>query len=359
MEIIEKIKLSNFRNLSEQIVTFDDNVNCVFGNNGNGKTNLLEGIYFSIYKKSFRKKATFQQLLSVECGKPEIISNILLKNKDDKEYYSIIYQENAVKCFKDGNVKTSKPKANCVFVSPFDSFNFHNEAGFRRGLIDTLISNISESYKLILRDYLKLLKQKNFLLKTTQNYQQLDAVDSVLSEKIEYLVEKRQKFICEINPYLENIYKLIFNENICLKLEINSSFSNLNKEEILILLQNNRKLDVQYRVSKLGPHKDDLHLNFNGLNSVDFCSLGQQKTAYLSLLFAYINLFRYKFREYPIVLIDDVSGELDSIRLDLLIKYLFKVNYQVILTTANIEFRNRLNSYGNVKLIKVEDGYFQ
>ena len=78
----------------------------------------------------------------------------------------------------------------------------------------------------------------------------------------------------------------------------------------------------------------------------------------MSLLFAYINLFRYKFREFPIVLIDDVSGELDSIRLDLLINYLFKADYQVILTTANKEFEQRLQSFGKVNLINVKDGYF-
>ena len=161
-----------------------------------------------------------------------------------------------------------------------------------------------------------------------------------------------------MNLYLGEIYHDIFSESASLELELESKFIGLSAKSIKSLLIKQRADDLNYRVSKIGSNRDNFLLNFNGFNSIDFCSLGQQKTAYLSLLFAYINLFRYKFREFPIVLIDDVSGELDSIRLDLLIRYLFTVDYQVILTTANKEFEQRLRSFGELNLINVKDGYF-
>ena len=95
--ILEKVRLENFRNLSDQIISFDKNVNCVFGENGNGKTNLLEALYFSINKRSFRKKASFQQILSSDCGKPEILSMISIKKEDNEEdYYSIKWENSNI-----------------------------------------------------------------------------------------------------------------------------------------------------------------------------------------------------------------------------------------------------------------------
>lgn len=359
METIQKVRLTNFRNLSEQIIEFESNVNCICGNNGNGKTNLLEAIYFSVNKKSFRKKASFQQILSADSGKPEILSSMTVANKsDDTDFYSILWESDKYTCILNNQKKIRKPNLNCVFVSPFDSFSFHNESSFRRNLIDSFISRIAPEYKKVLSDYTKLLRQKNSLLKSTQHIAQIDAIDTVLAEKIAFIVKYRVKFISDINPYLKEIYHDIFSDSVTLELEIESKFVGCDANSVKNLLIDQRGEDLTYRVSRIGSNRDNLLLNFNGFNSIDFCSLGQQKMAYLSLLFAYINLFRYKFREFPIVLIDDVSGELDSIRLDLLIKYLFKADYQVILTTANKEFEQRLQSFGKVNLINVKDGYF-
>ena len=358
MEVIEKIRFLNLRNLSDQIISLKPSINCIFGENGNGKTNVLEGIYLTINKKSFRKKAAFQQILSVDCGKAEIITNLTTVKNDELEYYSTIWNSRSFSCFKNNSEKIKKPKLNCVFVSPFDSFSFHNESSARRNLLDTFISRINPQYKTVLLEYNKLLKQKNHLLKYNTDHYQLDAIDKVISEKIVFISAKRDGFVKDINPYLEFIYKEIFSEEVNLSLEVSSLFKSLDPKETYSRLKNNRSIDIDSRVSKIGPHRDEISLKFNGFDSVDFCSLGQQKTAYLSLLFAYINLFGYKFRVFPIVLIDDVSGELDSIRLDLLINYLFKAEYQVVLTTANADFKNKLEDFGNINLINVKDGYF-
>ena len=359
MITVEKLKLENFRNLSNQIISLGPNVNCIFGLNGNGKTNILEALFLTINKKSFRKKASFQQILSIDCEKPVILSSITIKNQfNDVDYYSVTWENNKFSCIKNNEIKTRKPELNCIFISPFDSFSFHHENSFRRNLLDSLISSTNTLYKKNLSDYNKLLKQKNNVLKFSRDALQLDAIDQVLSSKVEFIESIRFNFISDLKPYLERIYQDIFCENVVLRANLKSEFFNLERSEIFKKLVSNRKADIINGFSKNGPHRDEFNLLFNGFDSVDFCSLGQQKTAYLSLLFAYINLFRYKFRVFPIVLIDDVSGELDSIRLELLIKYLFNADYQVVLTTANEEFKNNLNVFGNINIVNVKDGYF-
>ena len=192
MSTVEKLSLENFRNLSTQIVSFKPKVNCIFGENGNGKTNILEAIYFSINKKSFRKKAGFQQILSIDCGKPEILSKIVIKNdhfKDD--FYSILWKTDKYICLKNGHNKIRKPNSSCIFVSPFDSFHFHNESSYRRNLVDLLISNFDLEYKKCLSDYNKALKQKNQLLKYIKDKRQLSAINNVIADKIEVLAKKK------------------------------------------------------------------------------------------------------------------------------------------------------------------------
>jgi DNA replication and repair protein RecF len=105
-----------------------------------------------------------------------------------------------------------------------------------------------------------------------------------------------------------------------------------------------------------GIHRDDYVFHFDGFNSFEYCSLGQQKMSFLSLIFAYIELFRYKYTSYPIVLIDDVSGELDSRRWKNLITYLKDKKFQVMITTANENFRKELESIEESTKFYIENG---
>ena len=127
-------------------------------------------------------------------------------------------------------------------------------------------------------------------------------------------------------------------------------------KDILAILNKNRELDIISGRTSYGVHKDDYVLLFDGLNSFDYCSLGQQKMSFLSLIFAYIELFRYKFNSNPIVLIDDVSGELDKKRWGSLIEYLKSRQFQVFITTANENFKTELEKLHNSKNILVSEG---
>ena len=131
---------------------------------------------------------------------------------------------------------------------------------------------------------------------------------------------------------------------------------NANVQEYLQMLVKNLPQDEMAGHSKYGVHRDDYTILFDGLNSLDYCSLGQQKMAYLGLLFAYIELFRYRLISSPIVLMDDISGELDRVRWGRLVDYLRKKSFQVLITTANEKFGEELSRIEGANRIFIELG---
>lgn len=356
---ISKLQVTNFRNLSNQVISFSDGINCILGENGNGKTNILEAVNVLSTKKSFRKNSSFPQFLSIDGGKPEIIFSSVFENPDcEKISYSSKMTSEGISWFLNGSIIKKRLEIKTVFINPFDSYSFHNNASDRRDWIDTFLSLLDENYKKNLKKYTQALRFRNTLLskKPYKFKEQIIANDIEFSNLSEYLTNRRLIFVKEIEPYCEETFQQIFSEKHSLKLNLDSKIIGLKSEAILKMLQNNLETDIERGITSYGPHKDDYVLLFDGLNSFDFCSLGQQKMSYLSLLFAYIELFRYKYMSYPIVLIDDVSGELDQHRWRRLVEYLEKQKFQVLITTANEKFKEELDRINGANKIFVKNG---
>jgi len=356
---ISKLQVTNFRNLNNQVINFSNGINCILGENGNGKTNILEAVNVLATKKSFRKNSSFPQFLSIDGGKPEIIFSSILENEDNEKvsYSSKMTNEN-IFWFLNGNPVKKKLDIKIVFINPFDSYGFHNNPSDRREWIDYFLSQLDETYKKNLKKYQQSLKFRNTLLakKPSKFKEQIIANDFDFSQLSEYLTTRRLEFLKEIEPYCEQTFQQIFSEKHSLKLNLDSKIIGLSAENINKMLKNNLETDIERCLTSYGPHKDDYVLLFDGLNSFDFCSLGQQKMSYLSLLFAYIELFRYKYMSYPIVLIDDVSGELDQHRWRRLVEYLEKRQFQVLITTANEKFKEELDRINGANKIYVKNG---
>ena len=123
--------ISNFRNLDTLKIEFSEKINCIFGENGNGKTNILEAIHYISHKKSFRKKTAFPQILSIDSEKPEIIISALLKSKNSKSSYSMKMDKDHITMSLNGDMIKRKPFIQSVFINPFDSYKFHTSASFR------------------------------------------------------------------------------------------------------------------------------------------------------------------------------------------------------------------------------------
>ncbi len=358
-QIICKLQVENFRNLENGQIEFGPRINAITGENGNGKTNILEAIHYIINKRSFHKNTSYPQILSTDCGQPEIILKSLFLNKDIEIYYSGKISRDNQLWFLNGKETTKKIPLNSIFIGPFDSLNFYSSPANRRAWFDSHARKINHEYDLTYIKFNKLLKFRNSLL-TEKKYkfrEQIDAIDIELSLVSFNLTTIKLSLINDINSFSENIFKKLFSEKHKIKLSLKKSIEGENSLELFKQsLSKNIEKDIIIGHTSNGVHKDDYELFFDGLDSQEFCSMGQQKMCYLSLLFAYIELFRYKHIVYPIVLIDDISGELDNKRWEKLIGYLKDREFQVLITTANVLFNSELEKIKDIKRFYVSSG---
>jgi DNA replication and repair protein RecF len=356
---ISKLQVTNFRNLQPDIINFNEGINCILGENGNGKTNILEAIHVISSRKSFRKNTSFPQYLGIDCEQPEIIfSSVFLDNENHKMSVSGKMNIDSASWFVDGQPMKKKIDLKLVFINPFDSYAFHNTSSFRRQWMDQHISQLDSIYKKTLSRYTSSLRFRNSLLsKKPPHYRdQINAIDIELAKTSFALTQLRIQFLKDMESYCTDTFKKIFSEEHVLKISLDSRVIGLSEEDIFNMLQSRIQKDEIVGHTTYGIHKDDYVLLFDGLNSYEYCSLGQQKMSYLSLLFAYIELFWYKFTSFPMVLIDDVSGELDRHRWQRLVEYLEKSSFQVLITTANEKFKEELERIEGANKIYVQSG---
>lgn len=357
---LDKIQVKNFRNLqADNILNFSSGVNCIFGLNGNGKTNILEAVYYLLNRKSFRKNTSFQQMINVECEQPEIIFSSTFKDYDQNLFsYTGQIDSTNNSWYLNNSIEKKKLGLNCIFINPFDSFSFHGLSSFRRNWVDTHLSILSPQYKKTLSKFNAALRFRNTLLskKPLHFVKQISANDSQLSDYSFDLLQERKQFLSELKDYCALTFKIIFEELHRLEIELESRFYHSTRKEILDYYQQSLEKDAMIGHTRVGVHRDDYIFKFNGFNSYEYCSLGQQKMSFLSLLFAYIELFRYKFSSYPIVLIDDVSGELDERRWKNLIGYLQAKKFQVLITTANENFKKELEKIEDARKFNIDNG---
>ncbi len=355
---IKKLQAQNFRNLKNTIIDFSPGINCVLGQNGNGKTNLLEAVHLLTNKKSFRKNTDYSQMINIEGESPEIILQSVFENGKELVPYSLRMTESSEERFLKNKPAKNKTPSLSIFINPFDAYNFHNSGSFRRQWIDSHISMGDKEYRQILGRFQKSMRFRNSILgiggKNTST--QLRAIDEQVSEYSAFLTHKRHEFLTHLNQFITPTFKAIFSEEHVLEFNLDSLFIHWDKKRIFDFYRHQESVDIKAEMTQVGIHRDDYIFSFDGLNAFEFCSLGQQKMAFLSLIFAYIELFRYKFTSYPIVLIDDVSGELDSQRWKNLIQYLETKDFQVLITTANENFGKELEKIPASNKFYIEHG---
>ena len=355
---VKKLQVQNFRNLGNDIFNFSSGINCIFGQNGNGKTNLLEAVYLLTNKKSFRKNTSYSQMINIEGESPELIIQSVFENDETVASYSLRMTDDLEERYLNNTYEKSKPVSTSVFINPFDSYSFHTSSTFRRQWFDSHLSLIDKEFKQTLSRFQKAIRFRNSVLgmggKSTST--QLRAIDEQISEYSSFITQKRFEFLQDLNQHITPTFRSIFSEENRLELDLDSMFVHWDKQKIYDFYRHQEMTDIKSQITQVGIHRDDFIFTFDGLNAFEFCSLGQQKMAFLSLIFAYIELFRYKFTSYPIVLIDDVSGELDSQRWKNLVQYLETKSFQVLITTANENFGKELERIPNSKKFIINHG---
>jgi len=336
---IKEIELKDYRNYKDLRVSFSDKVNIFLGNNAQGKTNLLEGIYLNAMAKSFK---TSKDKELIRFGEDFCKVKSVASISGDEHITEIVINKEGKKGIKIDGVKIKKTselleRIFIIIFSPEDLKIVKDEPEKRRKFIDRELCQIKPGYFSDLNNYKKVLKQRNTYLKEFNIENSiLDIWDYELARYGSRVILKRHEFIERINEISKKIHDNISGgkENLELKYEPNVLVSENTENDFYEMLRNSRNDDIKNRTTGKGPHKDDLKISADGIDLRKFGSQGQQRTAALSLKLSEIKLIEEEMGEKPILLLDDVLSELDNDRQSYLINSLG--GNQLFITTTDI-----------------------
>lgn len=358
---ISNLKLSNFRNYKTLNINLDKNINIIIGNNGEGKTNLLESIYVLGLTKSHRSFID-NNLIRNNCDSCKIKAKL---NKDNYKSELEIILENKNKILKIDKQIINKnsdyiSNMNIIIFYPEDLELIKGSPAARRRFLNLELSQLNRNYLIILNDYNKLLKMRNDYLKNNyidENY--LNILTDYLIDKAISIYKTRKKFIDKLNDIINNVYFDIAKlSNFNIKYKTSIELDNLNYEELKSKLKNKFKdvynQEIKFKNTLIGPHRDDLEFFLGDLNLKLYGSQGQKRVAVLSLKIGEINIFKKYKEQTPILLLDDVFSELDQKKKNNLLKYI-NDNIQVIITTTDVKnISKKILKDANV--IKIKEG---
>ena len=355
--ILKSIELKNFRNYEDLDLKFDSGTNILFGDNAQGKTNILEAAYVSGTTKSHKGSRDKDM---IRFGEDESHIRTIVE-KQGKEYQLDIHlKKNRSKGIAINKVpiKTASELfgiLNMVFFSPEDLNIIKNGPSERRRFLDAEICQLDKIYLSDLTRYNKILMQRNRLLKDMQHQPQLMETlpvwDMQLVEYGKRLIRRRRQFVEELSEIVTGIHRNISGkrEELVLRYEPNIDAEFLEDE-----LNRVREKDRKYAQTSVGPHRDDISFFIRGVDIRKFGSQGQQRTSALSLKLSEIELVRQTIHDTPVLLLDDVLSELDSNRQNYLLNSIHDIQTMITCTGLDEFVRNRFQID---KVFHVIDGH--
>lgn len=367
----------HFRNFLEVSLDFDDSLNIFIGDNAQGKTNIIESIYTLLRGSSYRTKDEYnlinwhekQSYLLGEAEKERehFQINILLQNIDKLDLLTKRIKK-IIKVNKKYQRRVwLKEKFYPVIFTPEDLQIIKSTPSIRRKFLDEIIINLTPVYEQYLKDYNRVLYQRNVLLKTERNKNNIDKHLSIWDKKIVELgtliIRHRIKVLQLMNKKVKDIHQLLTKNKETLKLKYNSnvltSFTE-DKQEIEAMfqeiLENNKEKDYRLKMTTIGPHRDDYSIMSNSVNLGIYGSQGQQRTAVLALKIAELEMIKEKDQEYPPLLLDDVLSELDSYRKLFLIQLIKERPLQTFITSIDLHDLTQYDFVKHSKIFKVKNG---
>jgi DNA replication and repair protein RecF len=335
---LSNLSLLNFKNISQADLELSNRVNCFLGDNGQGKTNLLDAIYHLSYTKSFFNSIDSQNVMFNE-------SLYVLQGavKNEKEEYKLYcgLKKGDKKIFKK-NKKIYKKLADhigffpVVMITPYD-INLILEGGeTRRRFFDALIAQFDKNYLFELLQYNKLLKQRNALLKANSNsVDLLEVYDDQMIEKAQSIHDSRKNFISEFISIFNKFYQDISSNKESVDLDYQSALHENTMKELFI---KNRTKDQLVGHTSSGIHRDDFLFSINGNPLKKFGSQGQQKTYLIALKLAKFEYIKLKKNVNPVLLLDDIFDKLDDHRVGYILNLIEKNNLgQTFITDTSKE----------------------
>lgn len=354
--IIKYLELNHFRNYEDLHLSFDAGTNILYGNNAQGKTNILESIFLSATTKSHKgsKDKDIIQFGNEEAHIRSVIEKDGLEQRIDMHLRSSKTKGIAIDGSKIKKAAQLLGLVNVVFFSPEDLSIIKNGPAERRHFIDMELCQLDPFYLYNLNHYNKIVNQRNSLLKDlSMNPDLRDTLSIWDSQLISYgskIIERRKLFIHQLNELIGEIHKQLSGDKENLKIHYEP---NVEAEEYEKKMKSRQEVDIRSKQTTVGPHRDDFSFMEQGIDFRKFGSQGQQRTAALSLKLSEIELVKKIANDTPILLLDDVLSELDSNRQNYLLNYIKDI--QTIITCTGLdEFVN--NRFKINKVFRVVNG---
>ena len=335
---IESIELKNFRNYQDLQLDFDKGTNIFYGDNAQGKTNILESVYICGTTKS-HKGSKDKEI--IRFGEEESHIRMMVK-KDELSYKIDMHlRKNKAKGVAINGLPIKKARelfgiVNLVFFSPEDLNIIKNGPGERRRFMDLELCQLDQIYLTDLAGYNHIVNQRNRLLKDLyQNPSLRETLEIWDIQMLQYgkkIIEKRRDFVRDLNDGNQDIHRNLTGGEEHLEVIYEPSTESECFEETL---KKNRERDMRMKMTSAGPHRDDLCFMVNGIDIRKFGSQGQQRTAALSLKLSEIYLVKEKIKDTPILLLDDVLSELDSNRQTYLLDSIHDI--QTLITCTGLD----------------------
>lgn len=359
---VNSIYLKNFRNYKDALIKFEDGVNFIVGNNAQGKTNLLESIYFCAIGKSFKN---IKEKLLINYDSNLALINIDFKTIAGNKTIDVSISNQIKKTVKINNVPISKltqliGTLNVVLFTPDELKLVKETPEDRRKFLDVSISQFDKQYMFDLIRYNQILKQRNYILKSIQKkenkIEQLKIWTPQLINYAKKIINKRIDFIQNLSIIANKTHKNIKNnEDLTILYNCNNfEINNKNNIDLILndLFNNFQEREIEMQHTLFGPHKDDLIFKINEKDCRYFSSQGQQRSVSLSLKLALMEIIKVNTNEYPVLLLDDVLSELDDERQKQLLQITSK--YQTLITSTSLpkEFKN----YNTIFIVNGEQG---
>ena len=335
---IRSLKLKNYRNYDLLKLDFDGAANIFYGDNAQGKTNILEAVYISGTTKSHRGAKDRE----------------LIRFGQDESHIEAIVEKNGIDYQLDMHLKKNSPKGiainkmpirkaselfgivNFVFFSPEDLNIIKNGPSERRRFIDMELSQLDRVYLSNLTNYNRIVNQRNHLLKSIgiggELKDTLEVWDMQLIQYGDKIIERRKEFLDKVNEIISSIHKKLTGDREEIQVIYEPSNGNLTLEQAL---QKNRERDIRIKSTSAGPHRDDICFMVGGLDIRRYGSQGQQRTAALSLKLSEIELVKQAAKDTPVLLLDDVLSELDKHRQNYLLDSINDI--QTLITCTGVE----------------------
>ncbi len=352
--IIKKLRFENFRNLSNNEIIPCEKVNVIYGDNAQGKTNLLEAIWLFCGGHSFRG-AKENELITFDDSFFKLVMDFYSFERDQNA--EIIFTQNKKKIKINGVEKNSSSYLteifSCVVFSPENMTLVKRGPSLRRKFLDGAISQQRIKYAATLSKYNQIINQRNALLKDIFKHKELKDTLQIWDDSLcicaAIILKERLEYIKNLKIYAKNFHDDISSGKENLDIEYISNCGAKEEDSIEVITeklkeayQKSRSEDYHTGYTNIGPHRDDMDIKINSISAKTFGSQGQQRSAVLSLKLAQAQMLFEKNGEKPVILLDDVLSELDSKRQDFLLN---KVDsYQVFVTCCEESNKEQLKN---------------